>query len=122
MIELTRLDPQGFPARRKAALDYLLPGQRAEMDGLAPILEKSGALPGKVPDVPTVVLTSLVGTQSLGPGAVKLWRDLHEELFHSTTNGMHIVTSKSGHTIQNDEPQLVVDAIRWVIERSRTPK
>lgn len=124
VIEFTRLDPTGFPRRRQLALDSLEPAQRAEMDGLAPILVSSGSLGkyGKVPDVPMAVLTSLTSVQSLAPGAVKLWRDLHEELFQSTTYGMHIVTSKSGHGIQRDEPDLVVNAIRWVVDAVRARK
>lgn len=124
VIEFTRLDPVGFPRRRQLALDDLEPARRAEMDGLAPILVASGKLgiPGKMPDVPMVVLTSLLSVQSQTLGAVKVWRDLHEELFQSTTNGMHIVTSKSGHLIQKDEPELVINAIRWVVDAARSRK
>ncbi len=124
VIEFTRLDPAGFTRRRELGLASLEPAQRAEMDGLAPILVASGILgiPGKVPDVPMVVLTSLTSVSSQAPGAVKIWRDLHEELFQSTTYGMHIVTAKSGHGIQKDEPNLVVNAIRWVVDAARAHK
>jgi pimeloyl-ACP methyl ester carboxylesterase len=120
VIEFTRLDSVGFPRRRQLALNDLEPAQRAEMDGLAPILVTSGSLPGKVPNVPMVVLTAL-GYFGSGwaPGSAKIWRDLHEELFQSTSYGMHIVTAKSGHLIQKDEPELVVNAIRWVVEAAR---
>jgi pimeloyl-ACP methyl ester carboxylesterase len=32
----------------------------------------------------------------------------------------HVVATASGHYIQLDQPQLVVDAIRWVVERARS--
>jgi pimeloyl-ACP methyl ester carboxylesterase len=119
VLEFTRVNPEGFPQRRKLALDGLSPAPRAEMEGLAPILEKSGTLPGKVPDVPMAILTSLTAPASIGTGAVNVSRGLHDEMFESTTYGMHIVTRKSGHHIQNDEPELVLNAIRWVVNAAR---
>jgi pimeloyl-ACP methyl ester carboxylesterase len=35
------------------------------------------------------------------------------------TGGEHIVASGSGHWIQFDEPRLVIDAIRGIMERVR---
>jgi pimeloyl-ACP methyl ester carboxylesterase len=122
VLEFTRLSPNEFPQRRKLALDSLGPAPRAEMDALAPILEKSGILPGKVPDVPMALLTSLTSSSSIGPGAVDVFRGLHDEMFRSTTYGMHIVTRKSGHLIQNDEPELVLNAIRWVVEAAKAKR
>ncbi|HVF29826.1 MAG TPA: alpha/beta hydrolase [Pyrinomonadaceae bacterium] len=122
VIEWTRMFPDSFPQRRKRSLESLGPPQRAEMDALAPILEKSGTLPGKVPDVPMALLTSTTGAASIGPGAAKIFRELHNEMFESTTYGMHIVTRKSGHHIQTDEPELVLKAIRWVVDAVRAQK
>lgn len=121
VIEFTRLDPTGFLPRRKLALDALPPAVRAEIEGLAPILEKSGVLPGKVPDVPTAIITSLAVT-NLGPDAVKVWRGFHNEMFQSTSYGMHIVTRKSGHIIQDDEPEIVLNAIQWVVDAAKSRK
>jgi pimeloyl-ACP methyl ester carboxylesterase len=120
--EFTRLD-SSFLRIREAGLRSLDPGPRAEMDGLAQILATGElGVPGKLPDVPMVVLTSTHSTPPTIPGAAKAWRDLHTEIFQSSTYGMHIVTSKSGHLIQKDEPDLVVNAIRWVVEAARTRK
>jgi hypothetical protein len=55
------------------------------------------------------------------PRGHDIWRELHDEWFRRSRNGIHIETSRSGHGLQNDEPQLVVDAIRFVLERARTP-
>ena len=120
--EFARLDSV-FLRIREAGLKSLEPGPRAEMDGLATILS-SGDLgtTDKLPDVPMVVLTSTRSTPPMIPGAAKVWRDLHDEIFRSTTYGMHIVTSRSGHLIQKDEPDLVVNAIRWVVDAAKTRK
>ena len=34
-------------------------------------------------------------------------------------NGIHIETTRSGHGIQDDEPELVLMAIRFVLDRVR---
>ena len=123
--EFTRLD-SAFIRIREAGLKSLEPGPRAEMDGLATILS-SGDLgtTDKLPDVPMAVLTSTRSTPPSIPGAAKVWRELHDEIFRSATHGMHVVTSRSGHLIQKDEPDLVVNATRWVVDAAnagRTPK
>jgi len=71
---------------------------------------------GKLPDVPMVVMTS---TRSKSEDYRKVWRDLHSELFQATSNGMHIVTDRAGHSIYIDDPDLVVLAIGWVIDAVR---
>jgi pimeloyl-ACP methyl ester carboxylesterase len=41
------------------------------------------------------------------------------ELAAQSSNGKRIVAEKSGHYIQLDQPELVIDAIRQVIEAAR---
>ena len=53
-------------------------------------------------------------------GRHEAWRAMHEEWFRRSHNGLHIVTTRSGHHIQDDEPQLVIEAIRFVLDRVRT--
>ena len=48
------------------------------------------------------------------------WRAMHDEWFRRSRNAIHIVTSRSGQAIQDAEPQLVVDAIRFVLDRVRS--
>jgi pimeloyl-ACP methyl ester carboxylesterase len=43
----------------------------------------------------------------------------HEALARTSPRGRHLVASKSGHWVLFDEPELVVDAIRDVVETSR---
>jgi len=44
---------------------------------------------------------------------------MHEEWFNQSSNAMHIQTSKAGHHIMDDEPQLVIEAVRFVLDRIR---
>jgi len=63
-----------------------------------------------LPDVPLAVISS--GDQ---PGDVI---DRHRRLARLSPKGRHIVAARSGHWIQFDEPDLVVEAIRDTVERS----
>ena len=47
------------------------------------------------------------------------WDKMQEELAHLSSNGTHLVVKGSGHDIQIDRPEAVVDAIRKVLSQSR---
>jgi len=90
-------------------------------------IQAAGGVEGMkpVPDVPIAVLTSMkvdpsaqyVNDTEAGHEA---WRAMHDEWVRQSHNGEHIVTARSGHHIQDDEPQLVMNAIRFVVDRVRT--
>jgi pimeloyl-ACP methyl ester carboxylesterase len=77
---------------------------------LAPTAAAAAAVTS-LPDVPLVVISG--GDQ---PPAT-LAR--HQELARLSPQGRHIVALKSGHWIQFDEPDLVVAAVRDVVDRVR---
>jgi pimeloyl-ACP methyl ester carboxylesterase len=128
--------------RRWGVLDSTYPGAfRSFFDSLAKTLppgaqrgeeletmriQEAGTLEGltPVPDIPMAVLTSMrvdpaPKTVNQTARGHELWRDMHEEWSRRSHNAVHIVTTRSGHAIQRDEPQLVVDAIRFVWERTQ---
>jgi pimeloyl-ACP methyl ester carboxylesterase len=90
-------------------------------------IQMAGVVEGMkpLPDIPMAILTSMkinpkpqyVNQTARGYNE---WRSMHEEWFNRSTNAIHIQTSKSGHHIQDDEPQLVIDSIRFVLDRTRT--
>lgn len=87
-------------------------------------IQAAGAVEGMkpLPDIPIAVLTSMKvnpNAQYVNQTAAgyEVWRAMHEEWFRRSHNGVHIVTTRSGHHIQDDEPQLVIDAIRFVLDR-----
>lgn len=78
-------------------------------------------LPFQLPDIPIVVLTSTSLSGWIWTAEIKkVWRRMHSEWFESSLNGMHIVTNNSGHYIHKSEPELVVDAIKYVVNYVRT--
>jgi len=47
------------------------------------------------------------------------WEKMQEELAHLSTRGTQTIAKNSGHYIQMDRPDLVVEAVRTVLEQAR---
>ncbi|MDX6528916.1 MAG: hypothetical protein QOH41_1206 [Blastocatellia bacterium] len=124
-----KLDPK-YPAQFRASFEEKLrkdKGAEADEDRESMRIQDAGAVEGlkPLPDIPIAVLTSMKLDPS--PQFVNqtaqghdVWRAMHEEWFRRSRNGLHIVTARSGHHIQDDEPQLVIEAIRFVLDHVRT--
>ena len=75
-------------------------------------------------DLPVVVLASgafLRGAPTspdAGPRLHEIWQDLQRDLANLSSNSDYSVVESSGHFIQRDEPDVVVDAIRRVLDRA----
>jgi hypothetical protein len=117
--QLAQSNADGFPDLAGS------PGPQGEWQGLYPIVA-SGQLgvPGSLPDVPMVVIS---GLRPDGPGAreaaiARMKREEHSLLFQATTRGMHLVTDRSGHDVMKREPELVVQAIAWVVREVRAER
>jgi pimeloyl-ACP methyl ester carboxylesterase len=94
-----------------------------ELQLLQPVLD-GGALPAPLdaplPDVPVVVLTSVQQAEKPmffleSVEAVAIKRDLHADFLRQFSDGSQVLTLKSGHNIQLDEPELVIAAVNRVI-------
>ena len=85
-----------------------------------------GELPvgGQLPDIPMAVLTAMKPDTSTWvgntPAGKAVWRELHDEWYVQTSDGLRIVSQRSEHAMHIFEPRLVVDAIEWVVRRVRT--
>jgi pimeloyl-ACP methyl ester carboxylesterase len=49
----------------------------------------------------------------------RLWRQLQQELARQVPGGRLVVATESGHDIQHEQPELVLDAIRDVVQAVR---
>jgi pimeloyl-ACP methyl ester carboxylesterase len=47
------------------------------------------------------------------------WEKMQEELTHLSTRGTQIIAKNSGHYIQLDRPDLVIEAVRQVVDQTR---
>jgi pimeloyl-ACP methyl ester carboxylesterase len=75
--------------------------------------------------MPLVVLTSPVKERAadLPPGLSaefdEIWVELQKEWANISSHSTHIMAYGSGHFIQHDQPDLVIDAILQVVEDAR---
>lgn len=56
------------------------------------------------------------------PRALAIWRGLHDEWFSQATTGLRIVSDRTEHYVMNDQPRLIAQASRFVVEQVRAPK
>ena len=66
-------------------------------------------------DLPVVVLASGVFLRE-APTMHEIWQDLQRDLAKLSSNSVYSVVESSGHFIQRDRPEVVVDAIRRVLD------
>jgi pimeloyl-ACP methyl ester carboxylesterase len=77
---------------------------------------------GSLPNVPVIVVTAarpLAEQKGFKAEVRPVWIASHEELAKQFPQGKHVITEKSGHGIQVEQPDLVVYLIRDVVEQSR---
>lgn len=83
------------------------------------------AVTGSLGDMPLAVLSHDPDKPSaeLPPDLAKstndTWEKMQEELAHLSTRGTQTVAKNSAHYIQLDRPDLVIDAVRRVVQQSR---
>ena len=90
---------------------------RATYDELMawPESEKEVAASRRTLDVPLVVLTAGLST---GPGDA-IHRELQQDLLGLSTRSCQMIAARSNHAIAGDEPELVVKAVRTVMDAVR---
>ncbi len=71
------------------------------------------------PDIPLIVLSSGKPDFDITQDVLQKLQELHADLANESPQGIHTVAYESGHVIQLDEPELVIDAIRQVVEKVR---
>jgi pimeloyl-ACP methyl ester carboxylesterase len=79
-------------------------------------------------DIPLIVLTRGSATfnpndytvPSLAPKFEQIRLELQEELVRRSSRGKQIMAEKSGHNIHRDQPELVIEAIRQVVEEAKS--
>jgi pimeloyl-ACP methyl ester carboxylesterase len=117
-----KLAPHLQSAARAIALrPQVLDTLHAELSAAEESLARS-AVRRPLGDLPLAVLTA--GRQVVRRGqsaedTKQAWRSMQSELVALSTNSQHIIAEESGHYIHEDQPDLVIDAIRWVVEQAR---
>jgi pimeloyl-ACP methyl ester carboxylesterase len=96
-------------------------GSRSEYEELNSDLQQARqAWP--LPAVPVTLLTATRADSAATARVDAIKLELHRALLQRVPGAKHIVTNKSGHSIHMEEPDLVVAAIRDVVELGRRGK
>ena len=114
----------------RAMAPRMTPATRADFAQMLAVME-SGRVSGMKPlpaALPLAVITALKPCPPereftcRDPRALAIWRELHDEWFARSTNGIHIVSAQTGHEVINDRPQLILQAVKFVLDQARTSK
>jgi len=116
----TKLHPPPNLKEQEAQIAQGPKGMRDEYAAFDSIFDEARA--AKLPRVPVTVLTAAMLDPDGTPEMKKIWIETHKAWIGSVPDGVHVMAEKSGHFIQMQEPQLVVDAIKRVLERARSQK
>jgi pimeloyl-ACP methyl ester carboxylesterase len=109
-----------------AAMQAQIRAHRLQSGAIAAWAEEIGSFEASImhtaatpiqPDLPLIVLWHGIAA---GPAEqeANAWASMQELVQHAT-NGKLVVAEKSGHYIPFDRPDVVIDAIRQVVERVR---
>lgn len=71
------------------------------------------------PNIPLIVLSAGKTDFDITQEVLEKLQKLHAELANESPQGVHIIAHESGHVIQLDDPKLVTDTIRQVVEKVR---
>jgi hypothetical protein len=81
-----------------------------------------GKSPADLGKLPLVVLSRGGPNPGLPEGKFeqlkKSWGDLQQDLVKLSKNNQHVIAKENGHYIHHDQPELVVEVIRQVVESS----
>jgi len=86
------------------------------------------AATGSLGDIPLAVLShdpekpSAELPADLAKSTNEAWEKMQEELARLSIHGTQAVAKNSAHYIQLDRPDLVIDAVRNVVEQARQPQ
>lgn len=95
---------------------YPSDGQRGEWEA-RDLTDEQTRQAWPLPKVPAVVLTAARAEPTRPAQFLKAWLSSQEEWLRKLPSPKHVITDRSGHNIQREEPELIVRAIREVIEQ-----
>lgn len=118
--------PPGIDAARNAIYSHTgnMYTIADETSAIADSLEQLRAAPVNLGDKPLIVISrgkkegSAASPEETGR-TEQAWREFQTDLARRSSTGKQIIAEQSGHYIQFDQPALVVDALRQVVEGIR---
>lgn len=96
---------------------------------LTPVSAAQTAATGSLGDLPLAVLSQDPDSphpdlpEDLVKPTVDAWSKMQDELAQLSTRSTHVIAKNSGHYIQLDRPDLVVEAVHQIVQQARqTPE
>jgi pimeloyl-ACP methyl ester carboxylesterase len=102
---------------REAELKEASQGELDEEEAWDAIVEEARAA-WPLPDVPVVVITAMRVPEGETSESMQFWLKMHEAFVRRVPNARHVVTYDSGHAIPAERPDLVIEAIRGVVDEA----
>ena len=126
LVRLREIDRERALAE-EATIAGMTPDRVKPEDTYFSKITETGVYPdtGELPDVPAVLITamrqeypqfllhSVKGKQA--------WKELHGQFVDQFSDHLHIVSSVSGHNVHREQPDVVVDAIQYVMRQTAEP-
>ncbi|WP_353267420.1 alpha/beta fold hydrolase [Gemmatimonas sp.] len=114
----------------RAIVPKLPPSARSDYEQLLAVMNAQhvsgmNALPASLPVAVITALKPCAPQREFtcrDPRALAVWRELHDEWFTQATSGIRIVSAKTEHYVMNDEPGLILQAARFVLDQTRSTK
>ncbi len=93
----------------------------SELGAIPETMKQARELARPLGNMPLAVLTagSADNPAFQREGVREVWFELQREIAMLSTNSKHVIADNSTHYIHEDEPEIVIDAIRWVVEEVR---
>jgi len=116
----TRTHPEAQRAGRDEAMAQASPGVHDESAQVS--ASYAQAREAKVPAGIPVILLTAMKDDTMPASVRKVWKEKQAEWIAKVPGGKHIVVEQSGHFVQAEQPQLVIDAIKQVVDQVRASK
>lgn len=112
------LIPRLPPAARDDFAQILAVEETQRVSGMRP-------LPAQLPLAVITAMKPCAPTREFtcrDPKARAVWRDLQDEWFEEAQTGIHIVSAQTEHYVMNDQPQLILSAVQFILTQTRATK
>jgi pimeloyl-ACP methyl ester carboxylesterase len=107
-------------AQRIALDEQIAKGSQGVRDESAEVNRSyQQARAAKVPAGVPVILLTAMKDDTMPAEVRKVWVEKHDEWITKVAGGKHISVENSGHFIQGEQPQVVIDAIRQAVAQSK---
>jgi len=108
------------PCAPPAAMMAIAPKHvAAEIRGIQPS-ERYGPSAADIGNIPTVVLAATKPPPGAPAGGQEIWLSVQRQFASELNNGRFVLAQGAGHYIQRDKPELVINAIRSLLENNGT--